>query len=132
MLLGLSTSEKVFTIDNYQGQLGMSSSSYMGTFETAAANLASLTNVVCIKEDSLVVARRWKKKLALCFVDGGHDSISVTADIYSWLPHLSKGGQMLFHDYGSWTGVTESVDRALEKVLLRGKQGGSILQTFKR
>lgn len=33
------------------------------------------------------------------FVDGGHDTAQVTADIDAWLPHLKAGSVIAFHDY---------------------------------
>lgn len=51
----------------------------------------------------------------LIFLDGAHDRESVQADIKKYLPFLSEGGLIAFHDYDEpcHPGVTEAVDELL-------------------
>jgi hypothetical protein len=44
------------------------------------------------------VARHWRTKLALLFIDGGHSRAAVNADYQGWTPHLLPGGVLAMHD----------------------------------
>jgi predicted O-methyltransferase YrrM len=61
--------------------------------------LARLAEVVIpIVGTSPVVARHWRTPLGLVFIDGGHSPDAVAADYEGWLPHLSPGALLIFHD----------------------------------
>jgi predicted O-methyltransferase YrrM len=62
-------------------------------------NLKDQTNWKLYHNSSANVAKTWKKKIDLIFIDGDHWYNSVITDINSWLPFMKKGGVMLFHDY---------------------------------
>ena len=51
--------------------------------------------------------------LDLIFVDGSHDSESVSQDIQNFLPKLKRGSHIIFHDYGNTYGVKNPVDSQL-------------------
>lgn len=49
----------------------------------------------------------------LVFVDGGHDTNTVTRDIAAWSGYVVPGGLLVFHDYSSaphHAGVVEAID----------------------
>jgi predicted O-methyltransferase YrrM len=54
--------------------------------------------VVAIVGPSATVARHWRTKLALLFIDGGHSRAAVNADYQGWTPHLVPGGVLAMHD----------------------------------
>lgn len=46
------------------------------------------------------IGKDWKEgPIDMLFVDGDHSAIGVTKDIDAFLPHLTKHGKILFHDY---------------------------------
>lgn len=51
-----------------------------------------------IKGDSKQVAKVWRYKVHVLFIDGDHTYEGCKADIDSWYPHMAKDGVMLFHD----------------------------------
>src|SRR5438132_1460045 len=54
--------------------------------------------VVAIVGPSATVARHWRTKLALLFIDGGHSRAAVSADYQGWTPHLMPDGVLAMHD----------------------------------
>lgn len=68
--------------------------------------------VFFIRSMSKHLASLWTIPLDLVFVDGSHNTDDVIADIEGFIPHLKRGGLMVFHDYGNLAfGVTEAVDK---------------------
>lgn len=51
------------------------------------------------------------------FIDGGHLKAEIQGDIANWMPHMKKGGVILFHDYGGkyWSDVKTVVDAWAKK-----------------
>ena len=85
-----------------------------------------------IKGDSIEIAKTWKRPIDLLFIDGNHTYEGVRDDIASWLPFVRDGGVVIFHDYGSWAGVTEAVDEAVRAGLLeKSTKAESLLVTKK-
>ena len=77
-------------------------------------------------------AKEWELPIDLLLIDGDHEYKSVKEDIESWLPKVKNGGSVLFHDYGSWLGVTQAVNEAIEKGLLnKVRQSQTLLLTSK-
>ena len=64
--------------------------------------------------DSKQVGSEWSNnlKIDILFVDGDHTYDGVKGDIESWLPHVKRGGYIIFHDYqqGKWPDVKKAVD----------------------
>lgn len=100
-ILAAAISGMVYTIDNDP------------KFETKI-----LDNVLLIKGDSKDVAIGWDKPIDLLFIDGDHSYEGVAEDIENWIPKVKKGGMVIFHDYGSWTGVTKAVNEAIERKII--------------
>jgi predicted O-methyltransferase YrrM len=78
------------------------------------------------------VARNWKSRIDLLFIDGDHSYEGCLGDIDAWLPHVRPGGWVAFHDSGQ-----EGVARALRERFPRaarslGVQSGSIFAARKR
>jgi hypothetical protein len=55
-------------------------------------------SVVGVVGDSPMIATRWDKPLAFCFIDGGHGSEPAWADYRGWSPHVAVGGWLAIHD----------------------------------
>lgn len=62
----------------------------------------------------------WYDKVDFVFVDASHAAAYVRNDTEIALKMLRKGGMIVWHDYGSWTGVTEVLNAEVrENVRLR-------------
>jgi len=63
---------------------------------------------------SAKVGQKWIEPVDLVFIDGDHSYKGCKADIEAWLPHIKKGGAIVFHDYqsGKWPDVKKAVDEA--------------------
>ena len=48
--------------------------------------------------NSVEIAREWKDKISLLFIDGDHSFWGCHMDIKAWFPHLAENAVMLFHD----------------------------------
>lgn len=55
-------------------------------------------SVVGLVGDSPTVARRVRRGLALCFIDGGHGAVPAWADYRAWTPLVARGGLLCIHD----------------------------------
>ena len=76
----------------------------------------SAWQVVRVLGNSGYVGIHWPyDDIDLLFVDGAHDNASVTRDIQAWVPKVTKGGVILFHDYKhrNLPDLTGIVDRAM-------------------
>lgn len=71
-------------------------------------------SVVALQGRSVDMARDFGQPLGMLFIDGDHSYEGVSADIEAWLPHLSPGGLVAFHDIG-WA---EGVQRAVRERIL--------------
>lgn len=63
--------------------------------------------------DSAQAGRDWKGgPVDYLFVDGDHSEDALAADIAAWLPHMRRGGYVLYHDYDrdAWPAVKRVVD----------------------
>jgi predicted O-methyltransferase YrrM len=73
-----------------------------------------LARYIRVWGDSKDVGRAWpdKWKIAMVFIDGDHSYQGCMGDLEAWIDHISEGGYVLFHDYGSpnWPDVKIVVD----------------------
>ena len=61
--------------------------------------LAGVSDVVDVRVQlSFPAAAQWSGPVRLLWVDGDHTLPGVSADLDSWLPHLSEGGVLAMHD----------------------------------
>lgn len=73
--------------------------------------LSKVERLIFYHEDSLELAKRYERKISVLFIDGNHSYDGCKADIEAWLPHMKKGGVVLFHDYDITSpGVIKAVD----------------------
>ena len=100
-ILAAAISGMVYTIDNDP------------KFETKI-----LDNILLIKGNSKDVAVGWDKPIDLLFIDGDHSYEGAMEDIENWIPKVKNGGMVIFHDYGSWNGVTKAVNEAIERKII--------------
>lgn len=71
-----------------------------------------------IKGDSSQVGEKWSGgEIDFLIIDADHTVTGLTKDIDAWLPHLSVGGYVAFHDYDSvkWVDVKDTVDNLVAK-----------------
>jgi predicted O-methyltransferase YrrM len=88
--------------------------------------------VEIIQEYSDVAAKNWDgRRICLLFIDGDHTEKWVDHDLYAFLPFMSPGGLIAFHDYGnSFHGVRKVVDLAVANGTLRvERQVGELIMT---
>jgi MMP 1-O-methyltransferase len=54
--------------------------------------------VIAIVGRSADVARLWRARIGMLFIDGGHTDAAATTDYQGWAPHLARGGALAIHD----------------------------------
>jgi predicted O-methyltransferase YrrM len=60
------------------------------------------------------VGTAWDKgPIDVLFIDGDHSFEGVTKDIRAWVPHVKRGGLLLFHDSGL-EGVRRGIDESMD------------------
>lgn len=105
-LLALSSPEsRVITIDSFK--MGGKKAKKM-----LLKNIEGL-NVKLVEGTSRNVGKGWKRKIDLLFVDGGHTERVVKKDIELFVPHVKRGGIVLFHDY-----TTQGPNYGVKKAVL--------------
>lgn len=56
-----------------------------------------------IEGDSQIVGLKWGQgKIDWLFIDGDHSEAGIRGDYAAWLPHVTRGGYVLVHDYASY------------------------------
>lgn len=121
--LGLSAQRKgvrVFAIDPHTPFTGPKGGIY-GPQDQAAmysnivnAGLGDTIAMICLPSEK--VARAWSEQnVGLLWIDGDHRYESVHTDITSWLPWLTHGAIVAFHDT-----EMDSVQRVIDEQLLHG------------
>lgn len=103
---------KVHCIDTWQNQ-GMSEK-LRDTWNAFQENTQLYSSVIITHRGlSVEVAKTFKEKIDLLFVDGDHSYERCRADVLAWLPHLKTGGILVMHDYG-WA---EGVQRVIREII---------------
>lgn len=107
--LGLGTMSgnnvDIFAVDPHQQFIGLSGSYYSPADRTEflrnilRAGCTEMINLINLP--SSTVASVWNRKVSLLWIDGDHRMQSVLSDLYSWYPHVRKGGIVLMHDIDS-------------------------------
>ena len=69
-----------------------------------------------IQGDSMKIGLEWENEVDMVFVDGDHMPSGIAGDFDAWVPLISVGGVIAFHDYGSndWPAVMKTVDENIE------------------
>ena len=73
------------------------------------------------------------QEIAMVFVDADHHGVQLEKDILTWKRLVSKGGLMVFDDYGSkrWPAVKPIVDKYMGDWTQMGEPKGSVI-AFRR
>ena len=58
-----------------------------------------LWDTALIEAESASYGHIFEQPLSLLMIDGDHHYVQVQADIDAWVPHVVKGGIVIFHDY---------------------------------
>ena len=120
-----NTLNKIYTIDNY--------SDPGSNYESALTNLKQFKNVVLLNGYSEAFSKIWGTSIDLLFIDADHSYEGCKSDVENWLQFVKKGSPVLFHDFGSHTGITKFVNEILEAGLIeKVKQEQSMLLTIKK
>jgi hypothetical protein len=115
VVAALAPLTRVYAIDPHEGQVGANDAGVENTaptFEQFRENIARAgvaPHVVSIRRYSYEVA--WDAPIALLLIDGLHDYENCARDFRHFEPWLVDGAYIAFHDYESWPGVTQFVDR---------------------
>lgn len=123
------TGHKVITIDNYK-DLNQSPAHPITHIQNTFLRTLPIQ---FIKGESIEIAPLFiNESIDILFIDTNHEYQSVKQDLENWLPKVKSNGIVLFHDYGSWKGVTEAVDENIkEGKLIKQQIVFSLLHTIK-
>lgn len=75
--------------------ISFNSTSAMAMFDARTRNL---DNVIGVRAESRQIAKVWARPIGLLFIDGAHDTKSVTADYEGFSPFIVPGGHLAMHD----------------------------------
>lgn len=110
----LSENNKVTAIDplipNYDPIEG-ASADMEGVEELLLLNIKN-RNITWLKEKSEVVLKNWSTPIDGILIDGEHTTKALSIDI-GWIKHVKPGGFIVFHDYGSYSAVTNLIDKEI-------------------
>jgi predicted O-methyltransferase YrrM len=122
---------KVFCVDTWENY-GMSEG-YRDTWNEFSENVSRFSDLIIPKRGlSAEVGRAFTDEIDLLFVDGDHSAEGCKADSDSWIPHVRKGGIVLFHDYGWAEGVQKAVfDLTSRSILTDGKAYRNMYRAYK-
>jgi len=68
------------------------------TFRRTVFDAGIEGSVVALVGESATVAKYWKARLSLLFIDGGHGREPANRDYENWVPHIQMGGLLVIHD----------------------------------
>ena len=104
---------RLYSVDNVQASLDAEQEAF------GRAGMKSIIRYIQMLGDSHEIASAWLgrgfRPVHLIFIDDGHTYPEVAGDIEKWLPNLTPGGIMGFHDYrNNWDiGVGQAVDEGM-------------------
>jgi predicted O-methyltransferase YrrM len=91
------------------------------TFKAFLRNLAAMRLDEHVRPQvgtSAVIGAVWSEPIRLLFIDGNHTYAGSKQDFELWALHVVSGGLVVFHDIGTWEGVTQFYEE------LRGRAPG--------
>lgn len=112
---------KIYAIDPHAGSKEhLKGGKNVWTFDDFQKNLSKCKVdrfVIPLKKKSSEAVKDVSDNLGLVFIDGAHDYFSVKQDFMSWMPKISEGGVIAFHDsFGKgWDGVRKVVHKEIFK-----------------
>lgn len=92
---------KVYSIDLHSGSEAHVSEGEENTYQELLTNISRAKVeeiVVPLVATSYEVARSWKGKVGLLWIDASHEYEDVKRDFLSWKPHLASAAIVAFHD----------------------------------
>lgn len=92
---------QVYAVDPHSGGQVLASEFSPPTYKSFIKNLslAGVRNVVKpIRAYSWDAVKKWHLPICMLFIDGDHSSEAVKKDVNDWLPFVSPGGIIAFHD----------------------------------
>ncbi len=115
----------------------------IGTEEKIKRNLEFYPKFTFIKEFSFNLSSSWKHPFDFIFIDGDHTYNAVKQDFEEWLPLLTSGGYVGFHDsapitvdgkvvFEGWPGCVQLVNELRSDSRLKFIEGGDSLTVFQK
>ena len=109
-----SPDSRVISVDPCEGKYtnkpnGIGSDVKPGLFK----NMADTKNWEIMIMTSMQASIDWETPIDLLFVDGLHDYDNLMLDISQWVPHIKKGGYVVFHDY--WDVAFKGIRKACDE-----------------
>jgi predicted O-methyltransferase YrrM len=105
----------LYCIDTWMGD-AMSSQPY-DSYDEFLSNIRRFGSTVKpLRGTSEEMAKHFKKKIDLLFIDGDHSYDGCRLDIEAWFPHLKHQAFVVFHDYGWAEGVQKAVREFVQPV----------------
>jgi predicted O-methyltransferase YrrM len=112
--------QRIYCIDTWHNE-GMTEG-VRDTFSEFKKNTEKFNNIIPLRGKSEDIAKNFKQKIDLLFIDGDHSYETVKIDLNAWLPHTKNGAILIMHDYGWAEGVIKSVDEIVKPIeIKRGK-----------
>lgn len=112
-VLALMTPGKVISVDNLDfDAAGWKDQQQDKHFDEHLASELAAGKVEKIRRASVDVAKRFRRRPDMLFVDGGHEEEDVTGDLEAWAHRVAPGGLLCGHDV-----TIPGVQVALTKVL---------------
>lgn len=110
--------EMVYAVDHFTGspehqkgalcenKILLESGSTYHKFQENIRQVGVAGHIHAIRASSEEAAKRWDLPIRLLFIDGDHSYEASKLDFELWSPHVAVGGVIVFHDIGSFDGVT--------------------------
>ena len=115
----------VYAVDTFEGhdrdchaRIGRFGGSTWEAFQRNLQRAGVAADVRVLRGTTVDVARAWRTQggglIRLLFIDADHRYASVREDFQSWIPHVTSGGVVAWHDYNeAHPGVVQAVDEAV-------------------
>jgi predicted O-methyltransferase YrrM len=104
------------------------------TYEEAKKTIeeqGNISKVEIIKGNSWKIAKNWKRKIDILFIDGDHSYEGVKRDFSNWEPYLVRGGYILMHDV-NFKGVKKFIKEILKNPRFFFKERAGQLAVIKK
>jgi predicted O-methyltransferase YrrM len=96
---------------NGQTQLPEINETVFNTFKDSIKEYGNVTYLVGRSEK---IVPGIDRQFDVVFIDAEHSYNGVLSDIRVTLPKLKDNGVFVFHDYGTWAGVTQAIDEVFD------------------
>jgi predicted O-methyltransferase YrrM len=110
------TNSKLYCIDTWQND-----SMTEGNRDTYAEFLKNTSKynefIFPIRTTSVNASKTFNEKIDFLFIDGDHSYEGVKSDVDTWLPKLSDGAPVIFHDSGWAEGVKKVINEDIKPII---------------